>query len=125
VSKSADGSPSRLTTSQINRLGEKLRVGTISEELLGAYQEFRNRFAEPVLKVQAVIAESLSIESTARLKTVNSTIEKLRREKMERRINEVNLPEREKRLTRMAEAVWKLLRMMASISATLDRRSID
>jgi len=70
-----------MTRSQIDRLGERLRTGPITDELLAQLQEFRGRYAGPMLAVQSMLANRLGLEATARLKTVNTTVEKLRRAK--------------------------------------------
>jgi ppGpp synthetase/RelA/SpoT-type nucleotidyltranferase len=47
---------------------------------LGELQEFRALYALPLQKAQALIKERLGYNATARLKTANTTVEKLRRE---------------------------------------------
>lgn len=69
------------TRSQINRLGEKLRAGPIDAATLEELQRFRTVYAAPMAKAQALLKASLGLEATARLKTTNTTIEKLRRER--------------------------------------------
>lgn len=71
-----------LTKSQINKLGERLRSDVdLDEVLLTELQEFRETFDAPMLKAQDTIQEVLGIEATARLKTINTIVEKLRRER--------------------------------------------
>jgi len=71
-----------VTKSQVNRLGDKLRrPGTVDEALLALLQQFRGWFDRPMAKAQGILADSLGLETTARLKTVNTIVEKLRREK--------------------------------------------
>lgn len=70
-----------LTKSQINKLGERLRAGTTLDiGLLALLQEFRATFDGPMSAAQAQLKE-LGLEASSRLKTVNTIIEKLRREK--------------------------------------------
>jgi ppGpp synthetase/RelA/SpoT-type nucleotidyltranferase len=74
--------PVPLSKSQINKLGEQLRSELdLDAVLLTQLQEFRSTFDAPMLKAQAAIQEALGIEATARLKTVNTIVEKLRRER--------------------------------------------
>lgn len=71
-----------MTKSQINKLGDSLRAaGPPSEEDLARLQEFRATYDDPMATAQRLIQEALGIETTARLKTTNTIIEKLRRER--------------------------------------------
>jgi len=71
-----------LTKSQINKLGEKLRAADdLDEDLLRSLQDLRAEYQQPMLDAQQVIRVALGMEPTARLKTVNTLIEKLKREK--------------------------------------------
>ena len=71
-----------MTKSQVNKLGERLRVAiTIDESMLQRLQEFRAAYHAPMLKTQALVKERLGIDTTARLKTVNTMVEKLKRER--------------------------------------------
>ena len=70
-----------MTKSQINKLGERLRVGPVTDALLEQLQQFRAGYAAPMINAQTLIKAALGLEATARLKTVNTTLEKLRREK--------------------------------------------
>ena len=65
---------------QIDRLGERLRSDPMDDRTLAESQEFRALYALPMLKAQALIRQHLGLNATARLKTVNTTVEKLRRE---------------------------------------------
>ena len=69
-----------MTKGQIDRLGDRLRHDPIDDQTLAELQEFRALYALPMQKAQALIKEHLGYEATARLKTVNTTVEKLRRE---------------------------------------------
>ena len=69
-----------VTKSQVNRLGEELRQpGPPDDETLARLQGFRAAYDAPMAKAQAVVQQSLGVPATARLKTVNTIIEKLRR----------------------------------------------
>lgn len=71
-----------VTKSQVNKLGERLRAdGPPSEELLRQLQSYRTCFEAPMLAALARLGD-LGEKATARIKTVNTIIEKLRREKM-------------------------------------------
>ena len=71
-----------MTKSQINRLGDRLRLSESPDEAaLSELQEFRASYSEPMAKAQALLREVLGIEATSRLKTINTIIEKLRRER--------------------------------------------
>ncbi len=61
-----------MTKSQINRLGDRLRLSESPDEAA---------HSEPMAKAQALLREVLGIEATSRLKTINTIIEKLRRER--------------------------------------------
>jgi len=124
-------------------------MGPITDELLAQLQEFRSRYAAPMLKVQTTLAEDLRLEATARLKTVNTTVEKLRRDKtrlsqiqdiggvrlvgdwtldgqdpaeLRKRIAQLDLPELERRESVMADRVRKMLTVMTE---HLDAMLID
>ena len=71
-----------MTKSQINRLGERLRAAIdLDADLLRALQELLSEYLGPMMKAQALVREGLGIAATARVKTVNTIIEKLRRER--------------------------------------------
>ena len=72
-----------MTRSQINRLGEKLRTAhpDFDETLLDQLQAFRGQFAAPLARAHELVTETLEIEPTARIKTVNTIVEKMVRAK--------------------------------------------
>lgn len=70
-----------MTKSQINKLGERLRKTVeLDTETLSRLQEFRAIYDKPMSKAQELLRE-MGFEATSRLKTNNTIIEKLRREK--------------------------------------------
>lgn len=70
-----------MTKSQINKLGEKLRKAfELDAETLWRLQQVRASYDEPMLGAQTLLRE-LGFEATSRLKTTNTIIEKLRRER--------------------------------------------
>lgn len=71
----------QMTKSQINKLGEKLRTATkLDTDTLSRLQQFRSSYDEPMFRTQTLLKE-IGFEATSRLKTTNTIIEKLRREK--------------------------------------------
>lgn len=74
-----------LTKSQINKLGDDLRhldrLDAIPEALLVRLQQFRSLYDAPLVEAQTLIKDRLGLDTTSRLKTVNTIVEKLRREK--------------------------------------------
>ena len=71
-----------MTKSQANKLGERLRAqGQPDADALARLQEFRAEYDRPMLAVQAALSQTLGLKATSRLKTVNTIVEKLRREK--------------------------------------------
>lgn len=71
-----------MTKSQINKLGERLRTGGSPDlETLARLQEFRASYAEPLAKVQSLLRTDLHLEPVSRLKTPNTIVEKLRRDR--------------------------------------------
>jgi ppGpp synthetase/RelA/SpoT-type nucleotidyltranferase len=71
-----------MTKSQINRIGDKLRAtGAPDEGTLEQLQQIRSLYKQPMATVQRLLKERLEIDATARLKTINTIVEKLRREK--------------------------------------------
>jgi ppGpp synthetase/RelA/SpoT-type nucleotidyltranferase len=74
-----------LTKSQINKLGEDLRhldpLDSIPEPALVRLQDFRSLYDAPLVEAQTRIKDRLGLDTTSRLKTVNTILEKLRREK--------------------------------------------
>ena len=72
----------RMTKSQINKLGKKLRTASeLDAETLSQLQQFRESCDEPMFGAQTLLSEA-DLETTSRLKTTNTIIEKLRRERM-------------------------------------------
>ena len=72
----------RASTSQIDRLGERLRANSVIEagdlELL---QAFRAEHEEALIEVQTRLAEALpEVDQTARIKTIQTLHDKLRRQ---------------------------------------------
>jgi ppGpp synthetase/RelA/SpoT-type nucleotidyltranferase len=74
-----------LTKSQANKLGDDVRRIAPGDPfptiLLSRLQEFRSSYDAPLVEAQALIRERLRLDTTSRLKTVNTIVEKLRREK--------------------------------------------
>ncbi len=71
-----------LTTAQVDRLGERLRAGDqISEADLISLQGFRAEHEEALVEVQRRIERALpGIDQTARIKTIQTLVDKLRRQ---------------------------------------------
>src|SRR6266850_1780937 len=75
-------SSSELSRSQINRLGERLRTGGISELDLRLLDGYRRSFTEVYEGIVGRIRDQLGLEPTGRLaKSTISIIDKLRRER--------------------------------------------
>jgi ppGpp synthetase/RelA/SpoT-type nucleotidyltranferase len=71
-----------MTKAQINKLGELLRTTVLPRfETFERLEEFRASYYGPLARAQTILKDQLGIEATARIKTVNTTIEKLVREK--------------------------------------------
>lgn len=71
----------RLSRSQVDRLGERLRGGNISDDDLRLLDAYRQSFAEPYAEVLAVLRDELGLAPTGRLaKSTKSIVEKLERE---------------------------------------------
>ncbi|HEV8267834.1 MAG TPA: hypothetical protein VGR00_06365, partial [Thermoanaerobaculia bacterium] len=71
-----------MTKSHANKLGERLRaLKSPDSVLLAELQEFRLAYGAPLQDAEARIRDALGIEVTSRLKTTNTIIEKLRRER--------------------------------------------
>ena len=74
--------PTLMTPSCINKLGQRLRKVTIPDEkLLEELQAFRARFVEPLNEAHEIVRSALGVEPTSRIKTVNTIVEKLVRDK--------------------------------------------
>lgn len=113
-----------MTKSQINKLGQKLRTsGELDADTLAQLQEFRASFDEPMFRAQTQIRK-LGFEATSRLKTINTIIEKLRREKTRlaemqdiaglRIVSKVDLTEQDTIVSKIVETF--------SITKVIDRR---
>ena len=73
---------SAMTKSQINKLGERLRASASpDDDNLDLLQRFRELYSVPLASAQALLRDRLGLEATARLKTTNTIVEKLRRER--------------------------------------------
>ena len=72
----------RLSTAQVDRLGELLRAGEqISEADLLSLQSFRAEHEEALVEVQTRVERALpGIDQTARIKTIQTLVDKLRRQ---------------------------------------------
>ena len=71
-----------MTKSQVNKLGERLRApGPPDDEDLALLQRFRERYSGPLRAAQESVRDHLHVETSARLKTINTIVEKLRRER--------------------------------------------
>ena len=70
-----------MTKSQINRLGNRLRENPSDQNLITQLQDLRALYEPQMATAQRLIREHLGLQSTARLKTVNTIIEKLQRER--------------------------------------------
>ncbi len=74
--------PRTLTTSQINRLGDRLAKSSVaSREDRDELQRLIAEYSAPMAVIQDRIRAELGINSTARPKTEKTTIEKLRRDR--------------------------------------------
>lgn len=71
-----------ITKAAADKLGDRLRKSEeISEEDLRLLQDFRRDYDEPLIHVERVLREDLHLDPTSRIKTPNTILEKLRREK--------------------------------------------
>ena len=77
-----DGTVARVSTSQIDRLGERLRAtAEISAADLALLQAFRAEHETALVEVQARVERALpGIDQTARIKTIQTLHDKLRRQ---------------------------------------------
>lgn len=72
----------RFSKSQIDKLGEQLRKQDVPEEqALKQLQLVRAEYSAPLTKVESVLRNELGLQPTSRIKTVNTIIEKLKRDK--------------------------------------------
>lgn len=71
----------KFSKTQIDRLGDRLREGSLSDSDLRILDDYRWSFAEAYEQVVQAIREELKLEPTGRqVKSTDSIIEKLRRE---------------------------------------------
>ncbi len=71
-----------MTKTQVNKLGKRLRdSGTISEADLELLQRVRAAHADALDEVAGILRDELMLQPTSRLKTVNTLLDKLRRER--------------------------------------------
>lgn len=114
-----------MTKSQINKLGEKLRKASVLDtETLLRLQEFRASYDKPMSEAQTLLKE-IGFEATSRLKTTNTIIEKLRREKTRlaemqdigglRIVSEADITKQDEIVKRIVDAF--------SLTRVIDRRS--
>jgi ppGpp synthetase/RelA/SpoT-type nucleotidyltranferase len=72
--------PPSLSTSQLNRLGDRLRKSDVPDpEDIQALQAIVAEFLLPMQQAQARLRDLLGLEPTSRLKTLNSLIDKMKR----------------------------------------------
>ncbi len=70
-----------LPNARIDQLGERLRLDPVSAEDLVLLQELIAEFDGPMAAVQARLSQEVSIETTSRLKTRDTLVDKLRRQR--------------------------------------------
>ncbi len=135
-----------MTKSQINKLGEKLRKAfELDAESLLRLQQVRASYDGPMSAAQTLLRE-LGFEATSRLKTTNTIIEKLRRERTRlaemqdigglRIVSEVDLTKQDEIVKKIVDA-FPLTRVIdrrrrpthgyraVHVIATLDERLIE
>ncbi|MHB8873935.1 MAG: hypothetical protein ACYC8T_09650 [Myxococcaceae bacterium] len=65
-----------------DKLGERLRSQSVPDPAnLDALQRVRAEYDAPLAKVEAILREQLGLKATSRIKTINTIVDKLRREK--------------------------------------------
>src|SRR5437764_1243795 len=70
-----------ISKSQIDRLGDRLKGGNITEEDLRLLDQYRRSFSESYEKVIGIIRDKLALEPTGRpAKSTTSIADKLKRE---------------------------------------------
>lgn len=75
--------PAGMSNSQINRLGKRLReTDTVSSYDLALLQQLREAHDDALAEVARILRDELRLEPTTRLKTVNTLVDKVRREHM-------------------------------------------
>ena len=73
--------PATLTTSQINRLGRRIRHAAVLDSGdLDLLQSLRSMNAEAMIEVQESLHRELEVRPTSRLKTVGTIVDKVKRE---------------------------------------------
>jgi ppGpp synthetase/RelA/SpoT-type nucleotidyltranferase len=70
-----------LPNARIDQLGERLRLDPVSAEDLVLLQELIAEFDGPMAAVQGRLSQEVSIETTSRLKTRDTLVDKLRRQR--------------------------------------------
>jgi hypothetical protein len=114
-----------MTKSQINKLGERLRKASeLDTETLLRLQEFRASYDKPMSGAQTLLKD-IGFDATSRLKTTNTIVEKLRREKTRltemqdigglRIVSEADLTKQDEIVKRIVDAF--------PITRVIDRRS--
>ncbi len=111
---------SKLSNSQIDRLGDRLRKGSPSEAELTLLDEYRRSFGEAYDIVVRTIRDRLQLEPTGRpAKSTSSLIEKLQRESI--RLSQVqDISGCRVVVTNVTEQV----RVVASLESTFPRTSV-
>jgi hypothetical protein len=72
----------RFSKSQIDKLGEQLRKqDLLEEESLRQLQQVRAEYSSPLTQAESALRNELGLRPTSRIKTINTIIEKLKREK--------------------------------------------
>lgn len=72
----------RFSKSQIDKLGEQLRKQDVPDERsIQLLQQVRAEYIAPMAQVESVLRNELGLHPTSRIKTINTIIEKLKREK--------------------------------------------
>lgn len=69
-----------LSKTQIDRLGNRLKSGNITEDDLRLLDQYRRSFTDAYEAVVRLIRDKLGLESTGRVKSTTSIADKLRRE---------------------------------------------
>lgn len=74
--------PAGMSNTQVNKLGRRLRDSdTISDDDLEMLQRVRMAHADVLDEVARILRDELGLQPTSRLKTVNTLLDKLRRER--------------------------------------------
>ena len=106
----------KLSKTQIDRLGDRLRVGPITDTDRRLLEDYRLSFGEAYETVLRMIRERIQLEPTGRpAKTTESIIEKLYREKMRLsqmqdiagcRVFVADIEEQNRVLTSLSKVFW-------------------